>query len=207
MENLGRGVVAVRTSDTDVYVGWRLLGTDPPDIAFNLYRATGAGAPMMVNATPLTSTTDFLDAGADLTAPNSYTVRPLLAGVELTASAPFTLPANAPIQQYLTVPIQRPAGGNVEVPPDSPTSSFTYNANDASVADLDGDGEYEIVLKWDPSNSRDSASAGLSGHQILDAYKLDGTRLWRIDSTVWRSRGRTSATTSRRIPAFSLATA
>jgi rhamnogalacturonan endolyase len=181
MENLGRGVVAVRTGDAAAYVGWRLLGTDPADIAFNLYRTTGASAPLKLNDAPLTATTDFVDTSVDPTQPNSYAVRPLLAGVELTASAPFTLPANAPIQQYLTVPIQRPAGGNVEVPPDSPTSSFTYNANDASVADLDGDGEYEIVLKWDPSNSRDSASAGLSGHQILDAYKLDGTRLWRID--------------------------
>ena len=181
MENLGRGVAAIRTSETDVYVGWRLLGTDPAGLAFNLYRSSGAATPVKLNVAPLLTTTDFVDSGADLTEPNSYAVRPVLDGVELAASAPFTLPANAPIQQYLSVPIQRPAGGSVEVPPGSPTSSFTYNANDAAVADLDGDGEYEIVLKWDPSNSRDSASAGLSGHQILDGYKLDGTRLWRID--------------------------
>ena len=79
---------------------------------------------------------------------------------------PFTLPANAPVQQYLTVPLQRPAGGDVEVPAGAPTAPFTYNPNDASVADLDGDGEYEIVLKWDPSNARDNASAGLSGPVI-----------------------------------------
>ena len=91
------------------------------------------------------------------------------------------LPANAPIQQYLTVPLDRPAGGNVEVPAGSPTSAFTYSPNDASAADLDGDGEYEIIVKWDPSNSRDNASAGLSGRQLIDAYKIDGTRLWRID--------------------------
>ena len=59
--------------------------------------------------------------------------------------------------------------------------AYTYNANDASAGDLDGDGEYQIVLKWDPSNARDTASRGVSGHVILDAYKLDGTRLWRID--------------------------
>ena len=79
-------------------------------------------------------------------------------GTELAASAPFVLPANAPIQQYLTVPLERPAGGNVEVPAGSPTSAFTYSPNDASAGDLDGDGEYEIVVKWDPSNSRDNAS-------------------------------------------------
>jgi rhamnogalacturonan endolyase len=174
-------VTALRTSETTVYVGWRLLGTDPQDLAFNVYRATGAGAPVKLNPSPLTSTTDFVDAAADLTQANAYSVRPVLEGTELAASAPFTLPAGAPVEQYLTVPLQRPAGGAVEVPAGSPTSTYTYNANDASVADLDGDGEYEIVLKWDPSNSRDNASAGLSGPQLLEAYRLDGTRLWRID--------------------------
>ena len=91
------------------------------------------------------------------------------------------LPANAPVLPYLTVPLQRPAGGNVDVPTGNPTQAFTYNANDASVGDLDGDGEYEIVLKWDPSNTRDNASAGISAPQILDAYELDGTLLWRIN--------------------------
>jgi rhamnogalacturonan endolyase len=181
MENLGRGVVALRSSDTTVYVGWRLLGTDPADLAFNVYRSTASGPAVKLNATPLVATTDFVDASADLTQANAYSVRPVLKGAEFASSTPFLLPADAPIQQYVSVPLQRPAGGSVEVPPGNPTSSYTYNANDASVADLDGDGEYEIVLKWDPSNSRDSASAGLSGHQLLDAYRLDGTFLWRID--------------------------
>ena len=181
VENLGRGVVAIRTSDAAVYVGWRLLGTDPSGIAFNLYRATGADAPVKLNSAPLVATTDFVDLSADLTQPNAYSVRPVLRGVELPSSAPFALPANAPVQGYLAVPLDRPAGGSVEVPPGSPTSNYTYNANDASAADLDGDGEYEIVLKWDPSNSRDNAQAGLAGRQLIDAYKIDGTRLWRID--------------------------
>ena len=67
------------------------------------------------------------------------------------------------------------------MPPGAPATSYTYNPNDASVGDLDGDGEYEIVVKWDPSNARDTASPGVSGPVIIDAYKLDGTRLWRID--------------------------
>lgn len=181
VENLGRGVIALRTSETTVYVGWRLLGTDPKDLAFDVYRSTASGPPIRLNSAPLVATTDFADASADLTQSNAYTVRPLWHGAELASSAAFVLPAAAPIQQYLTVPLQRPPGANVDVPPGSPTSAYTYNANDASVADLDGDGEYEIVLKWDPSNSRDNASAGLSGRQLLDAYKLDGTFLWRID--------------------------
>ena len=181
MENLGRGVVAIRASEASVYVGWRLLGTDPNEIAFNVYRSANAGASSKLNAVPIAATTDFVDATADLAQTNVYTVRPVRAGRELTASAPATLRANTPIQQFLSVPLQRPAGGAVEVPAGARTVNYTYSPNDTSVGDLDGDGEYEIVVKWDPSNARDTASPGLSGRPLLDAYRLDGTRLWRID--------------------------
>jgi rhamnogalacturonan endolyase len=181
VENLGRGVVAVRTGERSVYIGWRLLGTDARDVAFNVYRSTGAGPAVKLNASPILLTTDFIDTTADPSQANTYTIRPVLHGTEQAASAPFTLAAAAPIAQYLTVPLQRPPGADVDVPPGAPSGSYTYNANDASVGDLDGDGEYEIVLKWDPSNSRDSASGGLSGRQLLEAYRLDGTKLWRID--------------------------
>jgi rhamnogalacturonan endolyase len=181
MEHLGRGVVAVRASATTVYVGWRLLGPDPSEIAFNVYRSTGGKAPVKLNAKPISATTDFVDAAADFSLDNVYTVRAVRAGRELPASAPATLRAQAPVQQFLTVPLQRPAGGSVHVPAGARTVSYTYAPNDASVGDLDGDGEYEIVVKWDPSNARDTASPGLSGRAMLDAYRLDGTRLWRID--------------------------
>lgn len=125
VENLGRSVIALRTAETSVYVGWRLLGTDPADLAFNVYRASEASAPVRLNSAPLLTTTDFVDASADLAHANTYTVRPVLRGTELAASAPFVLAANTPIQQFLTVPLQRPAGGDVEVPAGSPTSAFT----------------------------------------------------------------------------------
>jgi rhamnogalacturonan endolyase len=102
-------------------------------------------------------------------------VRPIVDGKELSASPPATLAANAPVQQFVTVPLQRPAGGTVE------GETFTYSPNDASVGDLDGDGEYELVVKWDPSSSRDTASPGVTGSVIIDAYEVDGTPLWRID--------------------------
>ena len=176
MENLGRGVVAVRTSSTQVYIGWRVLGTDPSDISFNLYRAAAGGAPVKLNVSAIAATTDFIDAGVNLTQSNAYFVRPVIGDVEQGTSASYTLPANAPTQQYLSVPLQIPSGG---ITPDD--IAYTYNANDCSVGDLDGDGEYEIVLKWDPSNSKDNAQSGYTGNVFLDAYKLDGTRLWRID--------------------------
>jgi hypothetical protein len=172
MENLGRGLLAMRSAESQVYVGWRLLGTDPPNVAFHLYR-NGA----KLNRQPLTKTTDFVDTTADLSKANEYTVRAIVNGREQAAGRPFRLAANPPVGQYLAIPIQQPPGGTT-----LDGRAYTYNANDASVGDLDGDGEYEIVLKWDPSNSRDNSQAGYTGDTILDAYRMDGTRLWRIDS-------------------------
>jgi hypothetical protein len=171
MENLGRGVIAMRTGASSVYVGWRQLGLDPSSISYNVYRGS-----TKVNASPVTNSTNLVDNGATLTVANTYTVRPVLGGVEQAASAGYTLPANAPTQQYLNVPLQIPPGGTTPA-----GEAYTYNANDCTVADLDGDGEYEIILKWDPSNSKDNAQDGYTGNVYLDAYKLNGTRLWRID--------------------------
>lgn len=174
LEKLGRGVVAVRMDASRVYVGWRLLATDPESLAFNVYRRTGNAAAVKLNATPLRATTDFLDSAADLTQANAYFVRPVQDGQELEASRPFVLPANSPVRQYLEIPLQTPPPATLR---DGKTAGYT--ANDASAADLDGDGEYEIVLKWEAAG-KDSASAGYSGETLLDAYKLDGTLLWRI---------------------------
>ena len=180
MERLGRGVVAVRQSATEVYVGWRLLGTEyPSDIGFNLYRTTGTGQPVKLNAAPLTQTTDFTDAPTDFSQKLTYTVRAVVNGTEQTADAgSYTLPADAPVRQYLSVPLQIPPPFTT---PDG--ASHSYSANDGTAADLDGDGEYEIILKWDPSNSglADTNSTGWSSPTIVDAYKLNGTRLWRIN--------------------------
>ncbi len=174
MERLGRGVVAVRSSAIQVYVGWRLFGDDPSGTAFNVYRTSGSST-VRLNGTPLTATTNFVDTSAGLTQANTYFVRPVVNGVEQAASAGFTLPANAPVRQYLEIPLQLPAGGTVN------GSSYTYSPGDVAPGDLDGDGEYEYVLKWDPSNQQDNANDGYTGPVLLDAYKLNGTRLWRIN--------------------------
>src|SRR5262245_15255030 len=101
MEKLGRGLVAVNQGEGKVFVGWRLLATDPDDIAFNLYRTVGDGKPVRLNKAPLTRSTSYADAGVDLARPNAWFVRPVLGGKEQEASAPFTLPANAPARPYL----------------------------------------------------------------------------------------------------------
>ncbi len=182
MEALGRGVVAVNQGGNRVYVSWRLLGTDPDELAFNVYRATATSisasvtAPVLLTPTPLTQTTDFVDTTADTSRALFYFVRPVLKGAEKDASAAFVLPPNAPVRSYLSIPLVPPSDGTT---PDG--VAYSYTANDCSVGDLDGDGEYEIVLKWDPTNSKDNSQSGYTGNVFLDAYKLDGTRLWRID--------------------------
>jgi len=176
MERLSRGVVAVRTSSSQVYVGWRLFGTDASGTGFNLYRSSNGGSAMLLNGTPITSSTNFVDTSAPPTQSNAYFVRPVLNGIEQASSASFTLPANAPTQQYLNIPLQIPPGGT------TPSGeAYTYTANDLSVGDLDGDGELEYVLKWDPTNAKDNSQSGYTGNVFLDAYELNGTRLWRID--------------------------
>ena len=164
MERLNRGLVAVRTNLNQVYLSWRLFGTDPSDIAFVVYRGKTKITPV-----PLTDRTNLVD---NINVNEIYTVHPVLNGVEQPSSESASVWA----QQYLSIPLQSPTGGKT---PDG--VSYTYNANDCSVGDLDGDGEYEIVLKWDPSNSHDNAHSGYTGNVYLDAYKLNGTRLWRID--------------------------
>nr|WP_307827760.1 rhamnogalacturonan lyase [Planomonospora sp. ID82291] len=164
VEDLDRGVISVRSGNANL-VSWRLLGTEAPTTGFNLYR-DGA----KVNTAPITGSTNHLDAGAAADA--SYTVRAVVDGAEQAASAPALRFAGG----HLDVPISAPAGGTT---PDG--AAYTYTAGDASAGDLDGDGRYEIVLKWDPSNAKDNSQAGYTGNVHLDAYRLDGTRLWRID--------------------------
>ena len=164
MERLNRGVISVRSGSANL-VSWRLLGTDPAGVAFNVYR-NGT----RVNASPITGSTNYLDAGAAAGTP--YTVRPVLNGTEYAASEPALQFTNG----FLDVPLQVPTGGS------TPSGeAYTYSANDASVGDMDGDGQLEFVVKWDPSNSKDNSQSGYTGNVFVDAYRVNGTRLWRID--------------------------
>jgi rhamnogalacturonan endolyase len=174
MENLDRGVVAVYVPGSGIYVGWRMFGTDPASIGFNVYRNG-----VKITSSPITTSTNYMDASGSTS--STYYVRPVIGGVEQAASETATVWASyisgssTPLR-FKDVPIQKPAD---VVRPDG--SIRTYSANDCSTGDLDGDGKYEIVVKWDPNDSKDNSQSGVTGNVYLDAYKLDGTFMWRID--------------------------
>jgi rhamnogalacturonan endolyase len=162
MEALDRGVVAVRNNEGKVFVSWRLLGTEDNDLSFNLYK-TSKGKTQKLNAQPIAATTSFLTADADTTTAKSYFVKTITRGKEGAASKAFILqPGNKP---YFSIALQTPKG---------------YAPNDGSVGDLDGDGEYEIILHQ-ARRARDNSQAGETDPPIFQAYKLDGTLLWTIN--------------------------
>ena len=165
MEKLDRGLVAVK-SGTGYFLSWRLFGTDPQDttFGFNVYRGT-----TKLNAAVITNSTNYQDTAGGT---GTYTVKAVTNSVEGETSAPaIVIDAG-----YLNIGITPPPNGT-----NAGGQSYSYSANDASIGDLDGDGQYELVLKWDPSDARDNEMSGYTGTCILDAYKLDGTKMWRID--------------------------
>jgi hypothetical protein len=163
MENLDRGVVAVKVSG-GVYVGWRMFGyeysvTSPTSISYNLYK----DGTKLAN---VTDSTNYLDAAG--TTSSKYSVAAVIGGTEGKQSDSVTPWA----QQYLSIALSPPLPG---------PNGGAYSANDASPGDLDGDGSLDIVLKWDPSNSQENDVAGVTDNVYLDGYTLAGKQLWRID--------------------------
>lgn len=162
MEALDRGVVAVRDKEGKVFVSWRLLGTEPNNLAFNVYK-TANGTWEKLNKSPLANATHFIDADTDTAKQVRYQVKAIVNGKEEASTKSFHL--NAGRQPYFSVPLQTPAG---------------YIAGDGSVGDLDGDGEYELVIHM-TGRGRDNSQAGQTDPAIFHAYKLDGTLMWTIN--------------------------
>ena len=172
MEKLDRGTVAVKTND-GVYLSWRLLGTESlTNQAFDIYRDSEK-----IYTTGEHDATCYTDSKG--TADNKYTVVPKGEAIDKTETVDVWT-TNTTYKgrsvAYKDIAFKVPDGG--KTPKDE---EYTYTANDMSVGDLDGDGEYEYIVKWDPSNSKDNSVKGYTGNVYLDAYELDGTLLWRID--------------------------
>lgn len=165
-EQLGRGLIAIRSSALRAFVSWRYLSTDSLDVVFHLYKNDE-----LVRVTSKTSAIVSHKAGEE----SLFRLVPVVGGVELTdQAATYTLPAQAPVGYHeilmTAIPDTTVSGAKV-----------TFSPNDASVGDVDGDGEYEIFIKWDPSNSKDNSISGRTANVYIDCYKLDGTHLWRIN--------------------------
>ena len=164
-EHLGRGVIAIRENPSTVAVSWRYLSSDPMDESFDVYRNGEK-----VNKYPIRNATFFQDIYKG-TESVLYTVK----AIQSKTESCYQLPSDAPAG-YLNIPLNRPENGTTPA-----GQSYFYAPNDASIGDVDGDGEYEIILKWDPSNAHDNSHDGYTGEVYFDCYKLNGQHLWRIN--------------------------
>ncbi len=163
-EALDRGAIATYTgTGSNWLVSWRQLVTDPTDAAFNVYRNG-----IKLNTTPITTSNNYMDTDGMATA--SYTVERLVDGNVAETAKALILDKG-----YWRIPINVPSTNC------QPDSVFHYVPGDCMVADVDGDKEYEVVMKWDPSNRKDNSEDGYTGNVYIDAYKMNGTQLWRID--------------------------
>lgn len=157
MERLTRGVVAMPGS-SGLFVSWRLLGSDAANTTFDLLDGERVVARNL-------AVSNYNDAGGK--ASSQYRVVTRVDGVAADTSEVCT-PWN---DIYKHIQLDRPTGG----------SDYSYFPHDCSAADVDGDGEYELVVMWDPTNRKDNAQMGVTGQPILDCYEMDGRRLWRIE--------------------------
>lgn len=164
-EKLDRGLVAVRESDDSVTLTWRYLSTDPENLTFDIYRDG-----KKINRRPISTSTFFKDG-----LKRGHEARYELRASNGQSCGEYILPADA-AAGYIDIPLDKPSLGV-----DPFGKEYFYTANDAAVGDVDGDGQFEIFLKWDPTNSHDNAHDGFTGPTLIDCYRLDGTRLWRID--------------------------
>ena len=179
MEKLDRGLVVIPYSLLGGhFVSWRLLGTDDANTTFELLKN---GESVKSN---IKQTTSVRITGGKAT--DKYQVVTYQNG-KMVDTTPEVSPW---AKYYLEVKLDKPADGktkpytttiNKETVSFPDGQDYSYSPNDCSVGDVDGDGQYEIFVKWDPSNSKDNSQNGVTGIVYIDCYKLDGTKLWRID--------------------------
>ncbi|MHC0442471.1 rhamnogalacturonan lyase [Flavobacterium sp. 3-210] len=164
MENLDRGVIALKDKG-QFFISWRVLGTDPDNLAFNLYRKSGSKKAVKLNDKPILGATNFVDAKANAQEENTWFVKTVLKGKESDAKGSFTIPASSSDKDYLSI-VLKPIEG--------------YIANDLSVGDLDGDGKYDLIIHM-TGKAHDNSHTGITDPPIFQAYTLEGKFLWQIN--------------------------
>ena len=164
MEALDRGLVALRPTEDSIVVQWRLLNEDPEAVMFDLF----ADDSLIVSNTTKTRIS-LPTEGLDLS--HLYTFKVVAKAqrgliLDRLKEATCTLLADAP-RGYINIPLNKPDDAGIGTP-----YQCRYSANDCTVADVDGDGQLEIILKWDPSNAHDNSHDGYTGHVLVDCYSL-----------------------------------
>lgn len=175
LEKLNRGLIAVKTAQ-GVFLGWRMMLDEVT--GYSETGMTGTDYNVYKNGKKLafvTDSTNYLDGEG--TVEDTYTVSPVRDGVEGEQCEETGVWKNE--AGYVEIPMRKPEGG---VTPAG--QEYEYRVNDMSVGDVDGDGDYEFIVKWDPSNSQDVSIKGYTGKCYIDCYKLDGRLLWRLDMGV-----------------------
>lgn len=163
-ERLGRGLVAV-INNHSTFLSWRYLPSDQDTYTYELYRNG-----KKIKA--LSSQTNYVDhENPDPSA--SYQVITKDQYHHPVDSSAVVCPW---AEIYKRIHLDRPEGGTC-----ADGSVYEYAPNDCSAGDADGDGEYEIFVKWNPSNAKDNSQSGHTGPVMIDCYKMDGTRLWRVN--------------------------
>ena len=165
-ERLGRGLVAMPIEGQGVYLGWRLLESDPKGVAFNVYRQTAGAQPMRLNKEPIRKTTDFVDTTAPANKESQYHVRPVVQGREAAASEPAGVTPSGKARHYVSIPL-----------------NGDHKFQKVGIADLNGDGRYDFVIKQPEKNIDPAGSYWYKSPDTykLEAYTSDGKFLWRYD--------------------------
>ncbi|GAF02121.1 rhamnogalacturonan lyase [Saccharicrinis fermentans] len=167
-EQLGRGLIAIQDENGDVFITWRYLPSDDVKRGFDVYRKTGSRRKVKLNEMPLLTSTFFRDKTVNTSVNNEYLITDSRTNRVL---ASYMLTPQKATTPYVSIPIRQFPGDSL----------WSYSPNDASLGDLDGDGEMEIILKRENSGKDNSHRGVCDGGTLIEAYALDGRFLWRID--------------------------
>lgn len=155
VEHLDRGIYAVK-SGNGMFVSWRWNADDDDNAEFRLYRDS-----QLIYTSTSGKATSYQDNNGN--ANSKYRVDTVVNGTVVSSEdCHFNSGTN-----YFDIPLNSPGS--------------QYSPNDCCVGDVDGDGQYEIFLKWDPNNSQDNSKSGYTDNVYIDCVTLEGKTLWRVD--------------------------